>query len=147
TFQGVNVARLRVGAPILADTIARIAKDQAMLWELLTGKTAAGGGGAPASNTAHDHTEAGNKLFWPLASQHFGSAHFRGDGTTDQDHRWPMGIQSVTDAETVQMLPFYVPTAFADEPIDVIFSVSDSADPELTVRLLDSSLSAVAGQS
>lgn len=67
SFTGVQTNRVRVAAPVRASDLAEIAKDQALIYELVTGKNADGTSGAPVI-AGHDHTELGNLLPWPLAS-------------------------------------------------------------------------------
>lgn len=140
-FQGVGIHRARVRGPILAEDLAKVAKDQGLVWELLTNKTAAGGGGAPATNTGHNHTEEGNLLYWPLMQQCFGNA--SGDAAGVGTFKWPITIEEAGANTTENLLhfPIWIPQGFAGKTFDVILHCN--ANPKCTVTLEDSSLAAV----
>lgn len=71
SFQGVQELTNRPGDGVRASDIQSVSYDLNRAYEGLLNKNADGGGGAP-TNTGHNHTEAGNLLYWPLANACFG---------------------------------------------------------------------------
>lgn len=147
TFQGVPITRSRARGFVIADDIGRIAKDMGKTFENLTGKTAAGGGGAPATNTPHKHTEAGNLLYWPLMSQCFGSAHAPAEPAAyplDDVFHPATFLSGVDYTEIIWYFPVFVPRGWAGKTFDVALHVP-SGIPVMSATLVDSALATVSG--
>lgn len=102
TFTGVPISSARVNdIPARATDFDEITADVGLTHEKLAGTNADGGGGAPVV-AQHLHTEAGNLLRLPYASQTFPGGLFV-DGT------------SMSADTFVMAIPFYVPAGFTGE--------------------------------
>lgn len=151
TFQGLSVSDGRVGGPRTAEQLRAICEDQALVYERLTNKNADQSGGAPAvGNEGHDHTEAGNLLYWPLLTQVFGSEGYAGDRATTGFNYFgdkPATIECATDtAEASGVVAWYVPLFVPPGWADRYFSVRLVARPDPSMQVtLESAVGTTAG--
>lgn len=143
TFSGVAATDVEVAGPVAASHHRTIAKDQALVYELVTNR-AADGGLSPAT-AGHNHTEAGNRLYWPVLYHCFGDqaavAHASsatGYPEDDVYRNQPAYITenmltTTTNGLTVFVFPFFVPPAFAGR--DYELAVRCNQDPDFNVTL------------
>jgi len=135
--------------PIVYTSQSVTAQDQGYVYERLTNRDAADGSTSPPpTNTGHDHSEPGNRMYRPLLAQAFGAQ----DGMNDTiwanaavEQRpytiWPN--PSTTAVYSIRMLSmiFYVPTAFVDHRL--VFAMDCEGRPRGLASVYDDTLSSV----
>lgn len=148
SFTGVTADHGFSRTKIVASDLDAVAADQAYVYEKLTNKTAAGTGGAPATNVGHAHEEFGNLIYWPLMHQVFGSSgslNISNDLLTTDS--LPLTITSDTSTTPVDGfilfgIPIYVPPGFEDLPLTVTLECTGDP-PRVSLMPRDSGLAEI----
>lgn len=142
-FAGLPVTEAEVTDPVRAAHHRVIAGDQALVYEVVANR-AADGGLSPAT-PGHDHSEAGNRLYWPVLYHCFGdqvaTAHISSSAGYADDTWWrnqPAYITEnmltvTTSGLTVFVFPFFVPPAFAGRDYELAFRCNEH--PGFTITL------------
>lgn len=142
TLTGVAEEHGSPGQPILKSDVEAVAKDHGRIFEGLTGKKSDDSGGASVV-TVHSHIETGNRLYWPICTQHYGCGLGNNDAATldasSQFQDMPYVFSSGATHETINAWywPVWIPPAWVGLELVFGLDVVNAAGfvPMLTVSL------------
>lgn len=133
SFTGVQDMSAVPGKPIVNTQVENVAKDHGYAYELLTNKKGDGTNAAPTT-TGHNHSEAGNRLMWPVSTFNFGP-----ENPADYASQTPPFIeaQSPTAASNLVlfMWPVFVPAGMVGLDLLVVMESYGVQPPAIAARL------------
>ncbi len=150
SFNGVEYQDTRVGADVVEVMVDSVAGDDAMSYEVLTNKTAAGTGGAPTTNVGHNHSEGNNRLYRCFMTHCWGT----GEENESSEN---LGLAIATDASTpgktpgttLFAFPMFIASQWIDHDIEMLATGAVTAATEqfnslgITVIIKDSTMTEV----
>lgn len=130
SFTGLSLGDVRVAGPIKAGHHQTVAKDQAYVYETITGINADGTGGA-STNTAHVHESSESALYLPLMYQSFGNQ-YRSSISNNSCASINTGTE--TDGVIVARFPIYVPAMHVGNTFDIYIQAYPDPAFELSLE-------------